>query len=336
MSRAHDRRTLLGLAVAGLTLLPFFCNPYYVIVLSSALALAIACLSLNLLLGYTGMLSLGHALYFGVGAYTGAFLFTFGNLTSLELYLASGILAAMVLASVFGALCVRATHIFFTILTLALAKIVHSLVISGIVFTPFGQVGRGFFFIGHGGLYLPRLTIAGSELEPDAFTTGLYYIILLAFLLSALLMWRIVRSPFGTALRAIRDNDTRAAFIGIPVRTYRWAVFVIAAAFAALAGGLSGQVDRQITPQQIDWLFSAQLVVATVLGGTRYFLGPVLGALIIVALREAALRFPLYHNLLLGVMLLGVVHSLRGGLADAAVRLINEIARYNHRWTFRR
>jgi branched-chain amino acid transport system permease protein len=237
----------------------------------------------------------------------------------------------MVLASVFGALCVRATHIFFTILTLALAKIVHSLVISGIVFTPFGQVGRGFFFIGHGGVYLPRLTIAGSELEPDAFTMGLYYITLLAFLLSALLMWRIVRSPFGTALRAIRDNDTRAAFIGIPVRTYRWAVFVIAAAFAGLAGGLSGQVDRQVTPQQIDWLFSAQLVVATVLGGTRCFLGPVLGALIIVALREVALRFPLYHNLLLGVMLLGGVYSLRGGLAEAVVRLINQIARYKHR-----
>jgi branched-chain amino acid transport system permease protein len=248
------------------------------------------------------MLSLGHALYFGVGAYTGAFLFTFGNLASLELYLASGILAAMILASVFGALCV-----------------------------PFGQVGRGFFFIGHGGLYLPRLTIAGSELEPDAFTMGLYYITLLAFLLSALLMWRIVRSPFGTALRAIRDNDTRAAFIGIPVRTYRWAVFVIAAAFAGLAGGLSGQVDRQVTPQQIDWLFSAQLVVATVLGGTRCFLGPVLGALIIVALREVALRFPLYHNLLLGVMLLGGVYSLRGGLAEAVVRLINQIARYKHR-----
>jgi branched-chain amino acid transport system permease protein len=160
---------------------------------------------------------------------------------------------------------------------------------------------------------------------------GLYYITLLAFLLSALLMWRIVRSPFGTALRAIRDNDTRAAFIGIPVRTYRWAVFVIAAAFAGLAGGLSGQVDRQVTPQQIDWLFSAQLVVATVLGGKRCFLGPVLGALIIVALREVALRFPLYHNLLLGVMLLGGVYSLRGGLAEAVVRLINQIARYKHR-----
>jgi branched-chain amino acid transport system permease protein len=144
-------------------------------------------------------------------------------------------------------------------------------------------------------------------------------------------MWRIVRSPFGTARRAIRGNDTRAAFIGIPVRTYRWAVFVIAAAFAGLAGGLSGQVDRQVTPQQIDWLFSAQLVVATVLGGTRCFLGPVLGALIIVALREVALRFPLYHNLLLGVMLLGGVYSLRGGLAEAVVRLINQIARYKHR-----
>jgi branched-chain amino acid transport system permease protein len=140
-------------------------------------------------------------------------------------------------------------------------------------------------------------------------------------------MWRIVRSPFGTALRAIRDNETRAAFIGIPVRRYRWAVFVIAAAFAGLAGGLSGQVDRQVTPQQIDWLLSAQLVVATVLGGTRYFLGPVLGALVIVALREVALRFPLYHNLVLGLMLLAVVYSFRGGLVDAVARLFDRVTR---------
>lgn len=321
------RFLFLGLSTAGLVLLPLVCNPYYLIVLSSALAFAIACLSLNLLLGYTGLLSLGHALYFGVGAYAGAFLFTFGDLTSLELYLGSGVLAATTLAAALGALCVRAIRIFFTILTLAFAKIVHSLVVSGIIFTPFGQVGRGFFFIGHGGLYLPRLTILGSELAPEEFTIVLYYISVAALLVSSLLMWRIVRSPFGIALRAIRDNETRAAFIGIPVRTYRWAVFVIAAGFAGLAGGLSGQVDRQVTPQQIDWLLSAQLVVATVLGGTRYFLGPVLGAIVVVALREVALRFPLYHNLVLGLMLLGVVYSLQGGLADAVARLFDRVSR---------
>ena len=314
---------LLGVAGSSLALLPIVCNPYYLIVLSSALAFAIACLSLNLLLGQTGLLSLGHALYVGVGAYAGAFLYTFGDMNSLELYLVSGVLTAMILAAALGALCVRVTRIFFTILTLAFAKIVYSLVVSGIIFTPFGQVGRGFFFIGHGGLYLPRLTIAGSELAPEEFTTALYYVIVAAFLVSTWLMWRIVNSPFGTALRAIRDNETRAAFIGIPVRTYRWVVFVIAAAFAGLAGGLSGQVDRQVTPQQIDWLLSAQLVVATVLGGTRYFLGPVLGAIVMVALKEVALRFPIYHNLVLGLMLLGVVYAHRGGLAGALVRLFD-------------
>jgi ABC-type branched-subunit amino acid transport system permease subunit len=145
----------LGLTAVGLALLPLVCNPYYLIVLSSALAFAIACLSLNLLLGYMGLLSLGHALYFGVGAYAGAFLFTFGDLTSLELYLGSGVLAATILVAALGALCVRATRIFFTILTLAFAKIVYSLVVSGIIFTPFGQVGRGFFFIGHGASIYP-------------------------------------------------------------------------------------------------------------------------------------------------------------------------------------
>lgn len=327
MRRLPARLLLPGAAALGLALLPIVCNPYYLIVLSSALAFAIACLSLNLLLGQTGLLSLGHALYVGVGAYAGAFLYTFGGVTSLEVYLGSGILTSTILAAALGALCVRVTRIFFTILTLAFAKIAHSLVVSGIIFVPFGQVGRGFFFIGHGGLYLPILSIAGLELTPGEFTTILYFIIVAAFLGSTVLMWRIVNSPFGTALRAIRDNETRAACIGIPVRTYRWAVFVIAGGFAGLAGGLSGQIDRQVTPQQIDWLLSAQLVVATVLGGTRCFLGPVLGAMVMVALKEIALRFPIYHNLVLGLMLVVVVSSLRGGLADVVARLVERVTR---------
>ena len=300
---------------------PLAVNPYYVIVTGYALVFSIACLGLNLLLGHAGLLSLGHVAYFGLGAYTGGFLFTFADVTSFEAYLASGLACAVLVASVLGFLCVRTTRIFFTILTLAFTQMLQALFVGGAAFRPFGEVGKGFFLIGHGGLYLPRFTMAGVELEPERFITVFHYVILAAFAGCIVLMWRILHSPFGMALRATRDNETRARFIGIPVRRYRWVAFVMSAAVMALAGGLFGQLIRQITPQQVGWLFNAELVVATILGGTRAFGGPIIGAFVMVALTELALRFPLAHQLVLGVLLIGVVFTCPGGLAEISVRI---------------
>lgn len=304
-------------------MMPMLLPPYYLIVLSSALAFAIGCVGLNLLLGNTGLLSLGQAAYFGVGAYTGSFLYLFTPITSFEIYLVSGVLAAAVLAAVFGVLCVRATRIHFTILTLAFAQMAHSLFISGMVFTPFGGVGKGLFLEGGGGLYIPRLTILGRTFSPEAFNVAFYYVVVLAFLGCLLVAWRIVKSPFGKALNAIRDNETRAACVGIRVRRYRWLAFVIAGVFTGLAGGLFGQVHRQVTPEQLHWVFSAKMVLATVLGGTGHFLGPVLGALAFTAIQEVSLRFTLSHSLVLGVLLITVILAFPRGLAGGAILVIN-------------
>ena len=319
-----------GLVTAAL-LLPVLLPLYYLIVLERALALSIACLAVNLLLGYTGLLSLGHAAYFGIGAYAGGFLFTFRNVTSFEAYLLAGVLASAALAALVGTLCVRATRIFFTILTLACAQMVHALFVGGAAFRPFGEHGKGFFLIGEGGLYLPRFTIAGRELPPGQFEVAFYYVTLGAFLATALLLSRIVRSPYGMALRAIRDNETRAEFVGVRVRCCRWRAFVISGVFAGLAGALAGQVDRQVTPHQLDWLLSAELVVATVLGGTRHFWGPLLGALAAVALDEVALRFALHRGLIFGGLLMAVVWTFPEGLMGAAARLSDWIASLRRR-----
>lgn len=134
-------------------------------------------------------------------------------------------------------------------------------------------------------------------------------------------MWRILHSPFGKALRATRDNEIRARFIGIPVTQHRWIAFVISAAVMALAGGLFGQVVRQVTPQQVGWFFNAELVAATVLGGTRAFSGPIVGAFVMVAITELALRFPLSHHFVLGTLLIGVMILCPGGLAEIGVRV---------------
>jgi branched-chain amino acid transport system permease protein len=318
----------LAAGALALAALPLVLQPYHVIVLSSALVLAIACLGLNLLLGYTGLLSLGHAAYFGIGAYAGAFLFTFGDMMSLEGHLAAGVLAAATLGAIVGFLCVRATRIYFTILTLALAQVVYSLFVSGAAFRPFGEYGKGFFLIGEGGLYIPRFTLLGTDLAPEVFNTVFYYVIGAAFLASVVCMWRVVHSPFGLALRAIRDNAERAAFVGIRVRRYRWGAFVLSAIFTGLAGGLAGQLDHQVTTQQLDWPFSANLVVATVLGGKEHFWGPVAGAFAVVVLREIALRFTGYHSLLLGSMLVIVVLALPTGLAGAAVSLAPRLTKF--------
>ncbi|HET9481694.1 MAG TPA: branched-chain amino acid ABC transporter permease, partial [Candidatus Polarisedimenticolia bacterium] len=318
---------LLGAAVLVLASLPVVVNPYYVIVTGYALVLAIACLGLNLLLGHAGLLSLGHAAYFGLGAYTGAFMFTFGNVTSFEVYLASGVGCAALAAAAVGAVCVRTTRMHFTILTLAFTQTLQALLVGGAAFRPFGEVGKGFFLIGHGGLYLPRFTLAGVELEPERFVTVFHYVSLAAFVGCTLLLWRVVHSPFGMALRATRDNDTRARFIGIPVARYRWAAFVMAAAVMALAGGLFGQLMRQITPQQVGWFFNAELVVATLVGGTRLFSGPIVGAFVLVALQETALRVSLSHQFVLGVLLVAVVCVCPGGLAELGARAWTRLRR---------
>ena len=305
--------------------MPLVLPLYPLIILCYALVFAIACLGLNLLFGTTGLLSLGHAAYFGVGAYTGAFLYRFYDMNSLETHLFSGVLAATVLATVFGFLCVRATKIHFAILTLAFTQMVHAVFISGAIFRLFGPLGWALYLVGSGGLYIPRFTILGTEYSPYAFIPAFYYVILLAFFGSAALLWRIGRSPFGMALRAIRDNETRAAYIGIPVRRYRWYAFILSGTVVGLAGALYGQLARQITPQQLDWLFSAELVLATVLGGTRAFLGPVLGAFAFVGLDEIAGHWTVGRNMVMGLLLIVVVFVFPRGLAGAAIILAEKL-----------
>jgi branched-chain amino acid transport system permease protein len=318
------RRVLvLATLAAAVAALPALLPTYYLILLTSALALAVACLALNLLLGTTGLVSFGHAAYFGLGAYAGGFLYTLLDVDGLEAYLLAGMAAAAGAAALGGALCVRATRVHFTILTLAVAQIVHSLFISGAVFRAAGGVGRGLFLLGGGGLYIPRLAVAGRIPAPDAFPSVMFYVAAAAFVLSGWLLGRMIRSPFGLALRAIRQNPTRAALVGIPVTRYRWCAFVISGTLTGLAGGLTGLIDRQVTPEQLHWVFSAKLVVATVLGGTGHFWGPVVGAAAMVALREIALRATDYWGLALGALLIAVTTLAPGGIVGLVLRLFH-------------
>jgi branched-chain amino acid transport system permease protein len=323
--RTENRRLLLSAAAAAAALLPMpvLLAPYPLIVLCYMLVFAIACMGLNLLFGTTGLLSFGHATFFAVSAYAGAFLYRFTPVESFELYLLVGLGCSVAMAAAIGLVCLRATRIHFTILTLAFCQIVYSLFIDGAVFRLFGGEGRAIYYLAGGGMYIPRLTILGTRFGPEEFIPRFYNVIVLAFLVSAALLWRIGRSPFGMALRAIRDNDLRADAIGIPVRRYRWYAFILSGAFVGLAGALYGQLGRQITPEQLDWLFSAKLVLATVLGGVRTFLGPILGAFVFLGLEDVASIWTRYYNMALGLLLIVVIFAFPRGLAGAVTALAN-------------
>jgi branched-chain amino acid transport system permease protein len=138
-------------------------------------------------------------------------------------------------------------------------------------------------------------------------------------------MWRISRSPFGLALRGIRDNDVRAEFIGIRLARFRWRAFVVSGLITGLAGCLYAQLDRQVTPEQLHWMFSAKLVVAIILGGTREFLGPVVGAFGFVALQEFSLRMTIYDGLVLGVVLILVIFAFPGGVTGTVASWVRRV-----------
>jgi branched-chain amino acid transport system permease protein len=203
-------------------------------------------------------------------------------------------------------------------MTLAFGQMVHSLFIAGIVFRLGGAVGKGMFYVGNGGLYLPRFAILGTEPTPERFIPAFYYVILAGFAATLAVLWRISRSPFGLALRGIRDNDLRAEFLGIPLVRFRWQAFVISGLVTGLAGALYGQLDRQVTPEQLHWIFSAKLVVATILGGPRHFLGPVAGAFGLVVLEHAARRLEIHEGVVLGTLLILMIGFFPGGLLGAA------------------
>lgn len=306
-----------------LLIIPYIAPAYQTILLSYGLALAIAALALNLLLGYTGLLSFGHAAFFGAGAYAAGFMAKYWNVGSMELFLAAGALSGVVIAALFGIVCVRYTKIFFSILVLALSQVLWSL-----AFKLFWVTG------GTDGLRVPTPTLLGGLLgtpaDKVAFLSHQYYYYTLGvFAICAGLMWLILHSPFGKALQAIRDNEVRAEFIGIRVRRYRWIAFVLSGMFAAVAGTLWAPLNGLATPEALYWPFSGEIVFMAVLGGFRTFSGPIIGAVVFNYLKAYAVGRTEYWQLLLGVVLVILVMAMPEGIMGALARLGRRVREEN-------
>ncbi len=320
---ALPKRALLSAIPIAVILfsLPLLVAPYQVTLLAYGLIFAIAALGFNLLLGYTGLLSFGHSAYFGMGAYAVAFIVKYFNITSMEVFLLGGILASGAIAALFGFLCVRYTRIYFGILTLALSQVFWSLAFK-------------FYWVtgGTDGLRVPTpslLGVANPEREEKMIFLAhrYYYYVLVIFLVAASAMWVIVHSPFGKALQAIRDNETRAEFVGVQVWRYRWIAFLISGIYAGLAGTLWVPLNGLTTPDILHWTFSGKIVFFTVLGGFQTFIGPIIGGVVYNYLETYAVGHTVYWQMVLGVVLVLLVLVLPAGIAGTAGRLLLRLRR---------
>ncbi|HVP88132.1 MAG TPA: branched-chain amino acid ABC transporter permease [Casimicrobiaceae bacterium] len=312
-------RTLAWLIpiAALLIVAPLVLDEFLTLTLMYGLIFAIAALGFNLLLGYTGLLSFGHSAFFGGGAYTVAFMVKYLKIASMELFLAGSILANAILSVLFGFVCVRYTRIFFGILTLALSQVLWSLAFK-------------FFWVtgGTDGLRAPTPNLLGfapNDDKMDFLAHRYYYYVLVVFAICTFVMWVIVHSPFGKALQAIRDNETRAEFIGLRIRRYRLIAFVISGTFTGIAGALWAPLNGLASPDILIWTFSGEIVFMTVLGGFRTFVGPIVGAIAFNFLKTYAIGFTTYWQLLLGVVLVVLVLALPTGIMGAVERLVAKL-----------
>lgn len=302
-----------AMALIGLTVLvicPFVLPVYWTMILTEILIMGLLAMGFNLLLGYTGLLSFGQAGFFGIGAYATALFFSGGG-TSLMLGLllasGSGALGALVI----GYLSVRRDEIYFAMITLGFGMMLYTLAHSWFEVTG-GSDGLPLMVV-------PPLRLFGSELSLfDPRVANLFVLTITA--LSVFFLWRVVRSPFGLMLTAIRENKQRLSFVGAQVRYLRLAAFVIAGATAGLAGGLFCLFNAMATPDFMHWGFSARPVLMTILGGSGIFLGPLFGAGIFFLLEQVITNYTENWMIFLGLILTPVVlffpHGILGTVVD--------------------
>jgi branched-chain amino acid transport system permease protein len=293
--RAISPRATTGL-VAVFALLPLAGERYPLELGSEMMILGLFAVSFNLLLGYAGLVSFGHAAFFALGAYGCAIL-----LTTLQWPIVAALPAAVALAAlaaaVVGAFCVRLAEIYFAMLTLAFAQLVWAI---GLRWSSVTGGDNGFV-----GIRMP------------AFLDGavpLYYFVFAVVLLSLGVLHTIGRSAFGQILVATRENPMRAAFVGVDVKRMRLAAFVLSGAFSGVAGGLFALHKGSVFLETAYWTRSADVLIMTILGGIYSFVGPFLGAIVLVLLNRLTAVYTVYWPTVLGAILLLVLFFMPNGL----------------------
>jgi branched-chain amino acid transport system ATP-binding protein/branched-chain amino acid transport system permease protein len=306
-------RDTLPLAVAALTLalLPFILDVVGLPLRSAVdvVVYAVACMGLNILVGYTGLVSFGHGAWFGLGAYGAA-------LSQRHLFAGSVILPALiaiifVAAAAFlsGALILRRRGVYFSLLTLALTALLFAIGYRWTEVTG-GESGLG---------GVTRSTVLGFDLEQD---WSFYWVVSLVAMAVCILLWRFHHSPVGSVLVAIRENEERARFIGYPTNRYKLMAFVLSAVVVAVAGVVSVFNHRFASAEPLSVAFSGELIAMVVIGGMRSFLGPALGALFFILFREFLSIWTPHWLFWFGLLFVGFIVFSPTGLVGVAGRLI--------------
>lgn len=288
-----------GFEAAGLLILfiaPTLLSQYYVYLLATVFTTALLATSLNLVLGYGGLLHLHHGVFYGIGAYTVAIVMTKTTWPFGVAVILAPLMSALI-ALVIGWFCVRLRGLYFGMLTLALGQLVWAIVYRWNALTN-----------GDNGIHAIPV--------PDFLTSinSVYYTSLVVLVISLLILYLITKSPFGLTLLATRDNPVRSESIGINVKRHRLIAFVIAGFFAGIAGVLFVLVERSVAPSLLFWSDSAEVLIMCLMGGLTVFMGPTLGAGILVLLSMIVGLYTEYWLLVLGLLLLILVLFLPQGI----------------------
>jgi branched-chain amino acid transport system ATP-binding protein len=307
------RRDHAPLLIAAVTLavLPFVLDRIGLPLRTSidVVVFAIACLGLNVLVGYTGLVSFGHGAWFGLGAYAAALSQKYWFTGSIVLPALFAVLFIAVTAALAGALILRRRGVYFSLLTLALTALLFAIGYRWTEFTG-GESGLG---------GVTRATVLGVNLERDAIY---YWVVAAVGFIVAFLLWRFHRSPAGSVLVAIRENEQRARFLGYPTNRYKLLGFVISATVVGVAGVLSVFNHRFAAAEPLAVAFSGELIAMVVIGGMRSFLGPALGALFYILFREFLSIWTPSWLFYFGILFVGFIMFSPTGLVGVAQRLL--------------
>jgi branched-chain amino acid transport system permease protein len=292
---------LLGVAV------PFVPGLYLPFV-AEALTIALFAVAFNLLIGYAGLLSFGHAAFFGMGAYVAAYAVKSWGLAP-ELGILAGTAVAAVLGLLFGVIAIRRQGIYFAMITLALAQLVYFFCLQA----PFTNGEDGIQAV-------PRGRLLGIlDLGDDRV---MYYVVLAVFLAGFLLVQRIVHSPFGQVLKATRDNEPRAISLGYSVDRFKLVAFLLSAALAGLAGSLNALVIQIASLTNVHWHASGEVVLMTLVGGMGTLLGPVVGAILLTSIQNYFAEAGSWVTIIQGVIFVACVLLFRRGIVGTLEALL--------------
>lgn len=296
---------------------PPFMSPYLRSMTTQILIFGIFALSLNLIFGYIGLFSMGHAAYFGVAAYSYAILVVRYGIESFWLVALVGILIATLLAAIFGIIALRTSGVYFLFVTLALGQLLYGVAMKwrtmtggsdGVVGVPYPDLGLPF-------------TMSA---------TSFYYLVFIIFIICVFLLYRIIKSPFGHALQGIREDERRMRHLGYNTWLYKYAAFTIAGLFAGVAGVLFAPSSSIVGPTHLSAMTSVLVMLMVIIGSTRMFFGPVMGAVVILFLQYyASIYSPERWPLILGAVFVLTIMFFRQGISFYLVNLWNRV-RYSY------